>query len=405
VTSSSSIPAISETARARALATLERYVLQETPTGDRAASTTFVEELSARYTQLGADVVLHPGVGGVHLVADWAGTGRGAGASTILLVGHSDTVWPVGTLAGAVPWISDGERIAGPGVYDMKSGLVIIEEALELLHDPSAPADRRPVRLIVTADEEIGSPTSGELLLAAAEGCAVAIGFESPHPDGSLKVGRLGSTRLNLAVTGVPAHAALDPDKGVSATEEIVDQLLRVRAIAAAATARAVDVPGTTVLYNLGSITAPGRANVVSDAAAAELGFRFSDPNIEQSVLSEITALAPLRAGATVEVTRLSYRPAWKPRAADVEFAAEVSRLAETVLGAPLGQHPAAGAADTNLLGASDIAVIDGFGPRGGGAHARSEHIVVSSLWDRIALLAAVLAAPAESASPTTPID
>ena len=394
MTSSSSIPAISDTARARALATLERYVLQETPTGDRDASVTFVEELRDRYTALGGDVVLHPVDGGVHLVANWPGTGRGAGASTILLVGHSDTVWPVGTLAGAVPWIAGGERIAGPGVYDMKSGLVIIEEALELLRGPDGPTDLRPVRIIVTADEEIGSPTSGDLLRATAEGCAVAIGFESPHPDGSLKVGRLGSTRLNLAVTGVPAHAALDPEKGVSATEEIVDQLLRVREIAAEATARAAQTPDTTVLYNLGSITAPGRANVVSDASAAELGFRFSDPEIEQSVLSEISALSAIRAGASVEVTRLSYRPAWKPRAADLDFAAHISALAESVLGAPLGQLPAAGAADTNLLGASDIAVIDGFGPRGGGAHARSEHILVASLWERITLLAAVLSAP-----------
>jgi glutamate carboxypeptidase len=391
VTTHNALPHLSDVARARALATLERYVLQETPTGDREASVAFVEELAARYTELGASVELHPVDGGVHLVADWAGTGSGAGASPILLVGHSDTVWPVGTLADAVPWTNDGERIAGPGVYDMKSGLVIIEEALELLRAPGAPGDRRPVRLIVTADEEIGSPTSGELLRGTAEGCAMAIGFESPHPDGSLKVGRLGSTRISIAVTGVPAHAALDPEKGVSATEEIVDQLLRVREIAAAASARAAELPGTTVLYNLGSISAPGRANVVSDAAAAELGFRFSDPAIEKSVISEINGLTPVRTGAGIEVTQLSNRPAWKPRDTDLEFAARISSLAEAALGAPLGQRPAAGAADTNLLGASDLAVVDGFGPRGGGAHARSEHIVIASFWQRIELLAAVL--------------
>jgi glutamate carboxypeptidase len=396
VTTPSALPYLDDAARARALTTLERYVLRETPTGDRDASVAFVDELAARYTALGASVELHPVDGGVHLVANWTGTGSGAGASPILLVGHSDTVWPVGTLADAVPWTNDGERIAGPGVYDMKSGLVIIEEALELLRAPGAPGtpgDRRPVRLIVTADEEIGSPTSGELLRATAEGCAMAIGFESPHPDGSLKVGRLGSTRIGIAVTGIPAHAALDPDKGVSASEEIVDQLLRVRAIAAAASARAAEVPGTTVLYNLGSITAPGRANVVSDAAAAELGFRFSDPAIEKSVLSEINDLTPVRAGAGITVTQLSNRPAWKPRDTDLEFAAQISSLAQTLLGAPLGQRPAAGAADTNLLGASDLAVVDGFGPRGGGAHARSEHIILASFWQRIELLAAVLTA------------
>ena len=343
-------------------------------------------------------MVLHRTPGGAHLVADFPGRGNAAGAAPVLLIGHSDTVWPVGTLAGDVPWTSDGTRITGPGVYDMKSGLVVMEEALELLRAQAdaGTVDHVPVRIIVTADEEIGSPTSGALLLATAEGCSAAIGFESPHPDGDLKVGRLGSTRLALAVSGVPAHAALDPEKGVSATEEIIDQLLRVRDIAARATIRAGARPGARVLYNLGSITAPGLANVVADNAAAVLGFRFSDRDIEDEVLGEIEALAPLRPRAQVAVTRLSYRPAWQPRAADQAFAAVISGC-DAGLGEggparlPLGARPAAGAADTNLLGASDLAVVDGFGPRGGGAHARSEHILVDSLWERIRLLAAVL--------------
>ncbi|MDY7541285.1 MULTISPECIES: M20/M25/M40 family metallo-hydrolase [unclassified Cryobacterium] len=384
----------------RALATLEDYVLRETPTGASAAITAFTDALAIRYTELGGTVVLHPTPGGAHLVADFPGRGSGVGAAPVLLIGHSDTVWPVGTLAGDVPWTIDGTRITGPGVYDMKSGLVVMEEALELLRARAATGavDHAPVRIIVTADEEIGSPTSGALLLATAEGCSAAIGFESPHPNGDLKVGRLGSTRLALAVSGVPAHAALDPEKGVSATEEIIDQLLRVRDIAARATTRAGARPGARVLYNLGSITAPGLANVVADNAVAVLGFRFSDPDIEGEVLDEIEALVPIRPRAEVAITRLSYRPAWKPRVADQKLSALISgcdsRLGDTRPGlSPLGAAPAAGAADTNLLGASALGVVDGFGPRGGGAHARSEHIIVASLWERIRLLAAVLTA------------
>ncbi|PRY67068.1 glutamate carboxypeptidase [Glaciihabitans tibetensis] len=392
-------------ARDRALARLESYVRQETPTGDRDELVSFVEKLAARYRELGASVTLHHVDGGAHLVADLAGRGAAADTPPILLIGHSDTVWARGTLADEVPWTTDGTRITGPGVYDMKSGLVVIEEALELLR--SSGADHRPVRIIVTADEEIGSPSSAELLRSTAVGCSAAIGFESPHPNGDLKCGRLGSTRLKLTVTGVPAHAALDPDKGVSATEEILDQLLAVRAIAARATERAATREDTTVLYNLGSIEAPGLANVVSDGASAVLGFRFSDPEIESEVLGEIEALQVIRPGATLEVTRLSYRPAWKARAADKELAGLIARCAAeapisggaaegergaTAAGLPVGCAPAAGAADTNLLGSSDIAVVDGFGPRGGGAHARSEHIIIDSLWERIPLLAEVLA-------------
>ena len=382
-----------DAAKARALATLEAYVRRETPTGAAEANRDFVDVLAARYTGLGGTVTLHPVEAGTHLVADFPGRGAGAAAGAVLLIGHSDTVWPVGTLAGEVPWTSDGIRITGPGVYDMKSGLVVIEEALELLHG----VDHSPVRIIVTADEEIGSPSSSELLVATADGCAAAIGFESPQPNGDLKVGRLGSTRIDLTVAGIPAHAALDPDKGVSATEEIIDQLLRVREISARAAAAAAAQPGSTVLYNLGGITAPGPANVVAEAASALLGFRFSDLQIETQVLGEIEALTAIRPRAEVSVTRLSHRPAWKPRAADLALASLIADIDATRAGdspdrARMGQAPAAGAADTNLLGASNLGVVDGFGPRGGGAHARSEHILVESLWERISLLGAVLA-------------
>jgi glutamate carboxypeptidase len=402
-------------ARERTLDRLESYVRQETPTGDHDELASFVEKLAARYRDLGAETVLHPVEGGAHLVADLPGRGSGANTPPILLIGHSDTVWARGTLAEEVPWTNDRTRITGPGVYDMKSGLVVIEEALELLR--ASGVDHRPVRIIVTADEEIGSPSSSDLLRETAAGCSAAIGFESPHPNGDLKCGRLGSTRLQLTITGVPAHAALDPDKGVSATEEMVDQLLAVRAIAARATERAATREDTTVLYNLGSIEAPGLANVVSDGATAVLGFRFSDPEIEAEVLGEIEALQAIRDGATLTVERLSYRPAWKARPADRELAgliatcaaeAPISETASasgssgatvspgdrgaTAAGLPVGCAPAAGAADTNLLGGMDIAVVDGFGPRGGGAHARTEHIIIDSLWERIPLLAEVIA-------------
>lgn len=381
---------IDDTARDRALATLERYVRLETPTGDSESITAFVDQLAARYRDLGGDVTLHPFDGGAHLVANFVGRGDLAYAPATLLIGHSDTVWPRGTLDGDVPWTNDGERITGPGVYDMKSGLVVIEEALTLLR--AAGSDHVPVRIVVTADEEIGSPASSELVVASAAGCDRALGFESPHPDGGLKVGRLGSTRIRVDATGVPAHAAIEPEKGVSATEELVDQLLRVREIATEAAHTAGD---GTILYNLGSIEAPGRANVVSDHASALLGFRFSDPDIEQRVLGALDDLQPVRPRATLDVSRLSHRPAWKARTADVELADRISLVSVDIGAGEIEHAPAAGAADTNLLGTTDIAVVDGFGPRGGGAHALTEHIVIASLWERVPLLAAFLATPA----------
>jgi glutamate carboxypeptidase len=371
---------VNDAVRSRALATLERYVHLETPTGDTENITAFVDQLAARYRELGGAVTLHPIDGGAHLVADFPGSGELAHAPSTLLIGHSDTVWPRGTLDGDVPWTNDGTRITGPGVYDMKSGLVVIEEALDLLR--ATGTAHRPVRVVVTADEEIGSPTSSDLVVASAAGCTTALGFESPHPNGDVKVGRLGSTRVQVDVAGIPAHAALDPENGVSAAEELVDQLVQVRAVVARAAETAGDA---TVLYNLGSIDAPG--------ASALLGFRFSDPAIATRVLAALDELTPVRERATLSLTRLSHRPAWKARPADGQLAERLSLVSVELGHADLGHAPAAGAADTNLLGTTDIAVIDGFGPRGGGAHARSEHVLIQSLWERIALLAGFLAA------------
>lgn len=391
-------------ARARTLATLKRYVHHETPTGDRHAITAFVDSLAYRYADLGATTELHPVAGGVHLVADFPGHGAGEGLAPVLLVGHADTVWPVGTVAGTVPWTDDGERITGPGVYDMKSGLVVIEEALQLTgHAP----DRLPVRVIITADEEIGSPSSKDLIAAAAVGCSSAIGFESPHPDGALKVGRLGSTRIRFHVTGVEAHAALDPERGISAAEELVDQLAEIRQIVTETNGSV----GPDVLFNIGSIDAPGRTNVVSSEAVAELGFRFSGPEVEAEILAQVETPVAHRRGAKITVSRLSYRPAWAPREADLALATTLAELAGRLAGAAgvagltasdpaapqvaalPAPRPAAGAADTNFLGNLDIAVVDGFGPQGGAAHARGEHVIVASLWQRITLLAAFLTA------------
>ncbi|WP_258566823.1 M20/M25/M40 family metallo-hydrolase [Microbacterium sp. Se5.02b] len=323
-----------------------------------------------------------PTAAGVDLVIDVPGTG-----APVLLIGHTDTVWPLGTLEGDVPWSVDGDVVRGPGAYDMKAGIVVMLEALRALQP--LPLDRRrAVRVVLVADEEIGSPESGPLLAERAHGAAAAIGFESPHPDGALKVGRRGSARVRLTVTGRAAHAALDPEHGISAVDELVDQLLRIREI--------VSDPGLPgpVLSNVGTIAGGARTNVVPAHAAAEIGLRFTDPATEAAVLRALSALTPVRDGAIVAVDVLSARPAWQ---ASPDDAALLDRIA--AVGDGLGQRitgrPAAGAGDTNLLGALGLPTVDGFGPRGGGAHAVDEHFLGSALRERIDLLRAVLTIPA----------
>ncbi|KRC61390.1 peptidase M20 family protein [Agromyces sp. Root81] len=357
---------------------VQQLVAIETPSFDAAASARIAQVLAGWFEPLASELRTVVTDAGTHLVIEVPGTSDDA---PIMLLGHSDTVWDHGTLQSTVPWSVDGDVVRGPGVFDMKSGLVTMLTALEILQD----RPRRPVRILITCDEEVGSPTSQDLVRSELAGVAGVIGFESPHPDGAFKVGRAGSTRVRLDIEGRAAHAALDPGNGVSAIDELVDQLLVVRELVAEASAI------SPVLCNVGTVSGGARANVVPDSASAEIGLRFVDGEAERHVLGALARLAPMRAGAVVRATILTSRPAWQAGAGDVALLDEVGRAA-SALGQSADGRPAAGAGDTNLVGSLGVPTIDGFGPRGGGAHAVTEHMLLSSLRERIELLTAVLA-------------
>ncbi|HEY3562601.1 MAG TPA: M20/M25/M40 family metallo-hydrolase [Kribbella sp.] len=351
---------------------LREYVRAETPTGDAAALNAFADRLAARYAQLGATVRRVPAPTGDHLVADFPGRAD----APLLFLTHHDTVWPIGQLGTAMPWRAEDGIIHGPGVFDMKGGLVVLETALEQV----AGQDHRPLRVVVVADEEIGSPSARALVTAEATGVYAAFGFEPPHPNGDLKTSRWGSTRVRIEVTGREAHAALDPDSGVSAIDELVDQLIAVRRIVAG---------HADVLCNVGTITGGGRTNVVPGAAAADIGFRFVDPSTEAAVLESVAALQPVR-DAQLAVHVLSNRPAWRPSAGTDELLAKVVAAAQAI-GQDIGGAPASGAADTNLTGWLGVPTLDGLGPVGKGAHAVHEQVIAATLTERANLVAAII--------------
>lgn len=405
VTTSNEIHERVQNGREQVFERLRELVMLETPSFALEASRQITDVLGAWFEAVGGTVERIETEAGVHLLIEVPGTGRfdaqaaepapvtpvvtasavsgapgEADLRPLLLIGHSDTVWPFGTLQGDVPWAVDGDVVRGPGVYDMKSGVICMLTALEVLQD----REHRPVRIIIVADEEVGSPTSQQLMRRALQGVAGAIGFESPHPDGALKVGRRGSTRVRIAVTGRAAHAALDPKKGISAIDELVDQLVRVRGIVAAASEH------TEVLCNSGTISGGTRANVVAAQAEAELGLRFIDGESERTVLDALQHLTAVREGAVVDVEVLSHRPAWLAGDADAALCDRVAR-AGAAMGVEISGRPAAGAGDTNLVGSLGVPTVDGFGPLGGGAHAVSEHIVLPTLYQRIEMLAVLL--------------
>ncbi len=349
---------------------LREYALAESPSDDAEALGRCAALIEAGHREAGGRVSRADG----HLVTAF-GPEEG---SHLLLVGHYDTVWPVGRLA-SMPYTDDGTIIAGPGTFDMKSGLVAVEMAVRALASAGA-APARPVRLVAVRDEEVGSPSGRAVIEDQLDGAAAVLGLESPHPDGALKTARRGSTRILLTVRGREAHAALDPDRGVSAIDELLDQLAAVRA--------AVPDDGET-LFNVGRIEGGRRANVIAGSASAELGLRFTSAAAERRVLAALTGATPRRTGAVVEAKVLSTRPTW-PEREDDPLLAGIARI-----GARLGQHvtgrPAAGAGDTNLPGSLGLPTLDGLGPRGHGAHAAEESIEIISLAERAALLAAIM--------------
>ncbi|MFD6416154.1 M20/M25/M40 family metallo-hydrolase [Streptomyces sp. NPDC060194] len=368
-------------ARTRGDACLERWerlVALETPSGDADLAAVFGKELAAGLAPT-ADRVEHPpGPGGDHLVAHWPG--RSADAGHVLLVAHSDTVFPAGTVAGRPFTLAeDGDTVTGPGVFDMKGSLVAVELAMDLLARTGG-APSRPVRLLVVNDEEIGSPDGSRLVAAHADGAVAVLGLEPPLPGGVLKTGRRGVARIRLSVRGVGAHAGLDAAQGVSAIDELVDQLAALRAVAAG-------LPDAAL--NVGTVSGGTRANVVAEHAEAEIGLRYATPETEQALLAAAREPRAVRPRAVLSARTLSHRPAWA-RDPENPLAAEL-----VALGGPLGLDlscgTSGGAGDTNLTGALGIPTVDGLGPDGAGAHSEDEWASLSSLLTRGALLASYL--------------
>src|SRR5215469_5361833 len=369
-----------EAALAAAVERLARLVRLESPSGDVPRLAALRDVLAERLAELGGAVELVPGDAGDHVRAAFPGAGQAPGGH-ILVVGHYDTVWEAGWLASH-PFVVRDLVATGPGVLDMKGAIVALELAFELLRE-SGRALAQPVQVVLVADEEVSSPDGRTAVMDAAAGAVAVIGLEPPHPDGGLKTGRRGVARVRLECRGREAHAGLAVAGGVSAIDELLDQLVRLRD----ALPRASDLG-----WNIGRLSGGTRANVVAGRASAEVGLRFATRQTEQACFSAVRSLTPVRPGARVTAEILSSRPAWPPTP-DNPLAEHVIGLAAG-LGERFGARPAGGAGDTNFTGAAGLPTVDGLGPRGRGAHSPAESVRLDSILRRAELLAALFATP-----------
>jgi len=364
---------------------LQTLVTLESPSRDPARLGAVADRLARELEARGAEVERRAAPGfGDHLLARVRGErtrdpaeGRGD-EPPLLVLGHMDTVHPVGTLA-TLPFEVDARRdtVRGPGAYDMKGGIATALTALDLL----ARARRQPrgdLLFLISCDEEIGSPSSSELIERSARGARAALVLEPCVPGGAAKTRRKGIAGFRLAVEGRAAHAGVEPEAGASAVHALIALLERVRALAD-------DASGTTV--NVGVIAGGTRANVVAAHAEAEVDVRFWSAAEAERVERGIRALAPADPRCRLTVDGGTNRGALERTDASARLFAAARGIA-AAQGWELAEGATGGASDGNLTSAAGCPTLDGLGPDGGGAHSPDEHVKLSDLPRRIALLA-----------------
>lgn len=300
-----------------------------------------------------------------------------------LLLGHSDTVWPLGTLE-EMPVAVEGGRLRGPGVFDMKAGLTQIVFALRILRELGLDPEVEPV-VLVNSDEEIGSPESTRHIERIARRAARVLVLEPAlGPEGLLKTARKGTGRFHVQIRGKGAHAGLAPEEGVSAIQELAHVIQALHAL--------TDL-SRGVMVNVGEVRGGTRPNVVAERAEAVVDVRVNTLQQGREVTERIRGLRPRAAGCSIRVEGSVDRAPLERTPGNRALWAAAREVARA-MGLPLEEGRAGGASDgntTSLLAPT----LDGLGAVGDGAHARHEHVDVDRTLERLALLAGLLLLPA----------
>jgi len=300
-----------------------------------------------------------------------------AAGRPIMLLGHMDTVWPLGTLATR-PLRTEGDRLYGPGAYDMKGGLVVALFALGALRTRGR---LPPVTVFFTPLEEVDCGPYRGLMEAEMGASAAVLDFEPAWPGGAVKTERKGSGSFLLRARGRAAHAGADFAQGANAILELARRVLEVSAL--------TDLErGTTV--NVGVVRGGLRSNVVPDLAEAEVDFRVRSLADARRIEAAFGALRATDPGVALEVDGgLHYPPL--ERGPHVLAVYELARRVAEEMGSGLAEASTGGASEASFAAALGVPTLDGLGPDGDGAHAEHEHVLLSSLPDRAALAAGLI--------------
>ena len=310
----------------------------------------------------------------------WTCRNGPTGVSPLLLVGHLDTVFPPDTFDSGVD--AEGAYLLGPGVADMKGGLVVMVGALWTLDRLNALLGI-PLLLAFNGDEEIGSPRSGEILMELARSSRLGLVFECGGPGGSVVTSRRGLQRYRMEIRGEAGHAGNQPGDKKSALVELAHQIL---------TLEALNDPRAGLSVNVGRVLGGNATNVIPEKAEAEFEVRFSEQRQGDEVEERIQTLAnsPHNSSLMVRVTHSHSRPVMARTPATTSLYRAVARIAEEIE-ITLSEENRGGASDANLLAASGLPTIDGLGPVGEMDHSENERILKNSLFQRVELLVHLL--------------
>ena len=358
------------------LSLLRHMVEIESPSDDKAAVDRMGAFLADVFERLGGHVTFYPQeASGNHLKAEFAG---GSG-KPILLLGHFDTVWPMGTLA-KMPFRMEAGRAFGPGVYDMKAGIAMMIFALRALKESGAA--HRPVTILLDTDEEVGSTTGRPIVEATAKDCEAVLVLEpSQGPQGYLKTSRKGVGDITIRVRGRASHSGVDFEKGRNAIVELARQLLEI--------VKFTDLTrGITV--NPGVIQGGTRSNVIAAEAWAEVDLRIARTADAAELEQKFAALKPFDPDCSIELSGGINRPPMERTEGTVRLFGMAQGIAQS-MGWKLEESSTGGGSDGNFTSALGIPTLDGLGAMGEGAHASNESVVIQELPQRTALLAGLI--------------
>ncbi len=323
-----------------------------------------------------ADVLEHSHAGSAVTAEYWS---NAPGRKPILLMGHLDTVWDIGTLV-QMPFRIQGGRAYGPGIFDMKAGIVCGLWAIRTLQALKiTPAS--PVRVFLNADEEVGSVAFRERLLHEGRNARAVLVLEPAAAGGALKTARKGTGDFKVTVHGRAAHAGINPAAGVNAIAELARQVLAIEKFAR---------PGRGLTLSVDVIEGGTRANVIPELASAWVDVRIPTRRDGEWIQEKIRGLRPFRREARLEISGEINRPPLERRMAEALF--QKARGLGRKLGLDLREASTGGGSDGNFTAALGTPTLDGLGAVGEGAHARHEHVLIRELPRRAALLAALIA-------------